>query len=430
MLIAMNKKRLLAVAFKGRANRKIAAELSFMLIIFSTLFLVQLAKASEDSWTTKAEMPTARQGLGAATVNGRIYAIGGYLPSANINEEYNPLTDTWTTKASMPTLRTYGRSAIAVLGEKIYVIGGYPAQSKPDGANEAYDPVTDTWETKAPLPSPRGGCSASTVGGKIYVTGGCWGGVDPSANPPYYSFYYNFTDVYDPATDSWSTKKPSPVRVFSYSSTAFEDRIYVLGGGLLQVYEPETDTWLPGIELPADFTEYAKIVSTSGVYAPKCLHIVDVNAHYIYDPTHGSWTTGALMPTSRSNFGLAIVNDKLYAIGGRHQNGWWGRENEEYTPAEYTTTPIIPSPSPNPTSPPFTTEMPSQNPNPTMSPSPTFPTPTPTLTPTIAATSTPKPQTGFLGTNLPIEYGYAIVAVLVIAVVGVCLFYLRRPRKG
>jgi hypothetical protein len=50
--------------------------------------------------------------------------------------------------------------------------------------------------------------------------------------------------------------------------------------------------------------------------------------------------------------------------------------------------------------------------------------------PTIEPTSTPTQQTGFLGTNLPIEYGYAIVAVLVILVVaGLSLIYLRKFRK-
>jgi hypothetical protein len=50
--------------------------------------------------------------------------------------------------------------------------------------------------------------------------------------------------------------------------------------------------------------------------------------------------------------------------------------------------------------------------------------------PTIAPTSTPQKQTGFLGTNLPTEYGYAIVAVLAVAVVaGLSLAYFKKLRK-
>jgi hypothetical protein len=57
-------------------------------------------------------------------------------------------------------------------------------------------------------------------------------------------------------------------------------------------------------------------------------------------------------------------------------------------------------------------------------------TPSPTLAPTVEPTSTPKQQTGFLGTNLPTEYGYAIVGILVIVVVaGLSMVYLKKLRK-
>jgi hypothetical protein len=63
---------------------------------------------------------------------------------------------------------------------------------------------------------------------------------------------------------------------------------------------------------------------------------------------------------------------------------------------------------------------------PTSSPSPN---PIPTLSPTLEPTSTQK-QTGFLGTSLPLEYGYVIVAVLVIIVVAeLSLVYLKKLRK-
>jgi hypothetical protein len=62
------------------------------------------------------------------------------------------------------------------------------------------------------------------------------------------------------------------------------------------------------------------------------------------------------------------------------------------------------------------------SPLPSLAPS-TSPTqqPTPSPSPTQASepTSTPKQQTGFLRTSLPLEYGYAMVVVLVIMVVAV-----------
>jgi hypothetical protein len=49
---------------------------------------------------------------------------------------------------------------------------------------------------------------------------------------------------------------------------------------------------------------------------------------------------------------------------------------------------------------------------------------------TIEPSSTPIHQTGFLGTTLPLEYGFAILAVLVIIVVaGLSVVYLKKRRK-
>jgi len=83
--------------------------------------------------------------------------------------------------------------------------------------------------------------------------------------------------------------------------------------------------------------------------------------------------------------------------------------------------------SPSPSIEILPSETPSSSPN---------PTPSPTLAPTVEstsipeATSIPKQQTGFLGTNLPMEYGYAIVAVLVIIVVaGLSLVYFKKQRR-
>jgi hypothetical protein len=40
----------------------------------------------------------------------------------------------------------------------------------------------------------------------------------------------------------------------------------------------------------------------------------------VYDPTTDSWSTGADMPTARGRLGVAVVNDILFAIGGTGEN--------------------------------------------------------------------------------------------------------------
>jgi hypothetical protein len=58
------------------------------------------------------------------------------------------------------------------------------------------------------------------------------------------------------------------------------------------------------------------------------------------------------------------------------------------------------------------------------------PTPSSSPAPTIEPISTPKQPTGFLGTSLPTEYCYAIVAVLgIVVVAGLSVVYFKRLRK-
>ena len=71
----------------------------------------------------------------------------------------------------MPTARNHLSSA--VVDGKLYAIGG--RTSGPSGnlnANEAYDPSTNTWSTKAPMPTARGGLASVAINGNIYSFGG------------------------------------------------------------------------------------------------------------------------------------------------------------------------------------------------------------------------------------------------------------------
>lgn len=74
----------------------------------------------------------------------------------------------------------------------------------------------------------------------------------------------------------------------------------------------------------------------------------------------------------------------------------------------------------------FPTPEPTSEPSPSPSPIPTIER---TTEPTLEPTSTPKQSSGFLGTNLPVEYGYAIIAAAVIAVVALAAVALRKRRK-
>ena len=65
------------------------------LIIFILLALPGICLAQEDTWTRKANMPTARSYLSTSVVKGKIYALGGIRSWNNpagisVVEEYTP----------------------------------------------------------------------------------------------------------------------------------------------------------------------------------------------------------------------------------------------------------------------------------------------------------------------------------------------------
>jgi N-acetylneuraminic acid mutarotase len=277
------------------------------------------ADVAENTWVTKTPMRQARGFLEATTVNGKIYAIGGRTVTGtpqhttggvvSTNEEYDPTTDTWTYKKPMPTPRE--NFAIATYQNKVYCLGGYAPDGSATDVNEVYNPVTDTWETKASLPNPRYGVKANVVAGKIYLIGGYVGNV---------SFGYTYlsrNDVYDPATDSWTTKAAIPNAVSSVVSAVIDSKIYVIMSGLNQIYDDETDTWSVGTPLPSSSMLYARAGATTGVNASKRIYVFGGSATKVYDPITDEWTNAATVTTYREGgFSVATVNDVLYVIGG------------------------------------------------------------------------------------------------------------------
>ena len=304
-------------------------------------------------------MPTARSGLGVAVVNGKIYAIGGLSGASpvNANEEFDPVTNAWTSEAPMPTARS--GCAIAVYDNKIYVIGGEVGNGYV-GNNEVYDPGTNTWETKASMPTPRADLSANVVNGKIYLIGG----KEYSSTSPYYS-ETDVNEVYDPANDTWTTAASIPTAVYGYASAVIDGKIHIIGGSQTlssqggeilvnsnQVYDPQTDMWSSGANLPSAVT-YGAAAATEGFMAPSLLYVIGgyfLNSYssdvQVYNPGNNSWSTGASMPTARAYLGVAVVNDVLYAIGGFDGQNWLNTV-EEYMPIGYgTASPIIQITSP------------------------------------------------------------------------------------
>lgn len=331
-------------------------------VLFTLIILVVLPAVnfscvtaqSENSWVAKAAMPNAREGFGVAVVDGNLYAIGGYNKNQTgflgVNEMYNPTTDTWTEKAPMPTPRA--SFAVVLYQNKIYTFGGQiigkTGGEEMSNITEVYDPTTNTWETKASMPSIGEDFAANVVvENKIYIIS-------------------TYTGVYDPATDSWTTKTTIPTAVSHAANVVVDNKIYVISGtpygettesykpiNLTQIYDPKTDNWSNGAQIPISVASSAAD-ATTGSNAPKAIyvfggltltsmlssgHIYNTqNLIQVYFPENSSWSIGASMPTARYGLSVASVDDKLYALGGSNsRNSPDLASNELYLPLGYGT---------------------------------------------------------------------------------------------
>lgn len=124
--------------------------------------------------TTRARMPTALEHAAAAVVDGKLYVISGRWGMSQklaAVEVYDPASDSWTRGRDIPTAR--GGLTAAALDGRIHVTGGEDVH--PDRTfdeHHVYDPASDTWTTAAALPAGRHGLGSAVIEGRWYVVGG------------------------------------------------------------------------------------------------------------------------------------------------------------------------------------------------------------------------------------------------------------------
>jgi N-acetylneuraminic acid mutarotase len=191
--------------------------------------VVQVWDSRTDTWSEGPPVPMPLHHAMSASVNGKVYLIGGEFDGAGTNRtgvsldtvfELDPSVGGWVPRASMPTGRRGG--AAVVLDGKIYVVGGAP----PNGREfEMYDPATDTWTVLPPMPTGRNHIAAGAIDGKIYVVGGRFGG-------RYDTELTDVLEVYDPATRTWSRGPNAPTIRSGMSFAVVGSCLYIFGGEL------------------------------------------------------------------------------------------------------------------------------------------------------------------------------------------------------
>ena len=303
--------------------------------------------AGSGQWTSKTVLPVTLSDYQAVSHKTHVYVIGGQKGCVssdtcagtvvNTVYQYDTKLDKYTTKAAITDNGVAAiryRYASAVVGDKIYIIGGLTADT-PTGMLKTtliYDITNDSWSTGPNMATGRSDTCAAVVGSKIYVVAG-YQSIDPIN-------VLDTVEVLDTAAASpaWTTAPSLPAKRGDITCASSGGKVYAIGG----YYDP-TGTWKPGAfhDTMFEFTpgaaawvEKAKMPSSRGDKAAVTMSdgsiIVvggethareeqnQIAAHPVeqYYPAHDTWVPKASIPTARFRFGAAQVDDIVYAMGG------------------------------------------------------------------------------------------------------------------
>ncbi|WP_375773061.1 carboxypeptidase regulatory-like domain-containing protein [Archangium gephyra] len=326
--------------------------------------LTATSSTSDGAWTPAGRMGSTRL-LHTATrlADGRVLVTGGYNRSAEL---YDPATGTWsrtadaldTHRAATATLLPGGRVLIAGAGGSGLSAELYDAASGtwrpagnlatprfhptatllPDGrvlvtggadgeyggsalsSTEVYDPATGTWTPAASMAEARRNHTATALSnGRILVTGGSntYGQLQGSA------------EVYDPATGRWSPVGPMAVARASHSATLLPDgTVLVVGGGdsdraastSAELFHPATGTWTMAAPLAVPRRSHSATLLPSGrVLVTGGFHEYTgiLTSAEVYEPTLGTWLPAGSMATGRYLHTATLLTDgRVLAAGG------------------------------------------------------------------------------------------------------------------
>lgn len=195
------------------------------------------------------------------------------------------------------------KPAVVAVNGLLYVTGGWDTSGNPVAQTDVYDPASNSWSTVAANPHPAAAPGAAVAEGKIYLVGGC---AD--------AFCTTTTTVvsYDPATDTWNTLAAYPHNDAWEACGGIDGKVYCAGGtdgsatfknGF--AYDPGSDSWSPIADMPIDLWASAAgapngmLVVSSGV-TNGFSTVTDQGV--AYDPSTDSWTAlpNAQFPRYRS----------------------------------------------------------------------------------------------------------------------------------
>jgi hypothetical protein len=288
-----------------------------------------------------APMSQSRKGETATLLpNGTVLVTGGIGDSGFLSsaELYDPATNSWSSAGNMSTPR-YAHAATLLQDGRVLVAGGSYAQ----GANaiylssaEVYDPATNTWSSAANMSDARAFHTATLLpSGRVLVAGGFDG--DPNFG------YLSSAEVYDPASNSWSSAANMSSGRSNHTATLLPDgQVLVTGGssrGLLltsaEFYDEGSNTWSPAAPMIFARSAHTATLLPSGKMLVAGGDAFNPSTSEVYDPLANTWTGAGVLSAMRQFHTATLLPDGTVLVTGGEGGVPFGpqRTTDLYDPA-------------------------------------------------------------------------------------------------
>ena len=292
----------------------------------SALSSVEIHDPAVGKWLTQGASPNTPRYDHTATLltNGKVLIAGGRdstgaLKSAEI---YDPATDTWKPTADMNVARG-DHTATLLRNGKVLVTGGSSSSGTLDTA-EVYDPATSSWLlTTNIMPNKRADHTATLLAdGKVLAVGG-W---NTSATN-----VIRGCDVYDPATNSWTTAGTLvTARRFHSATMLFDGRVLAAGGDTSaalktsELYDPATNKWtqqtsqmhVGHFRHTATLLPNGKVLIVSGLQSTTGSPSSFSGSANLFDPANQQWTSATAPAGRDEHTATLLANGKVLIVGG------------------------------------------------------------------------------------------------------------------
>jgi len=296
------------------------------------------------TWQAKQRSLWATAESMAAVSQGKLYVFGGigetvhYTPAKHVMR-YDPVANTWTQLADMPNGLTH--SGVVPVGNTIWLIAGYP-EGTPYGQIFStktvwkYDIPSNTFSRGPDLPVLCGTGGAGIVDGKIYFARG----TDQNRKDAPEHF------MLDPANEAAGWKQLAPVLNARnhVAYVGYNHKMYLIGGQHFQdsladyqnqtdVYDPATNTWTQ----LANMVNGRSHITAATFLAEGNIYVLGgeptTNQAQVYNISANEWKNTTVIPTARRTpAGGYLGNHQIILAGGdggsgTHDEAWIGTLN-------------------------------------------------------------------------------------------------------